>query len=271
MQNLEEDLKEECLVSPINMKKLIYRQPMKFEYPCVIPKPSKGKVYDMNEKFNYVLDRIAEEWRYDFNKLPEKSKDRIVKLFNAYHEWQWPLWSNKLHRMGKELNQDVTRLARLLQQAKLITNNKEMLGGTPYQWNKLAFTSEQVLETLIARRAELTEWEKNYYTCANRGKRKSRAKKSDSVLKNRREKIGEAIDNSAFNVQEDEQMDKAFEEIEEKEQLIEDEDREWEKEHLNFIEMLNERYYMFIDIFPDSSIRELQKIFLTLILSEYEK
>lgn len=279
MQNLEDDLREECLVSPVNMKKLIYRQPMKFEYPCTKPKPSKGRIYSMNEKFEYALEKIDPDKYAEFLDLPEKSKSRIERLFSAYHDWKWPMPSDILHRMGKEQKSDLTRFMRLLECAGLATNNKAMLGKTPYLWSKFAFTSEEVIEILIEKRNKMTEWEKEYYTVEKRReKKKLEAKKSKTLVETLGNIEFKEIDPRILTVptsvpeEKEEKMKEYLQAtIDTIKPTSEDILPEEDEEEDNFILIFNERYNMFMEIFPDTDARQLQKIFLTLILEEYEK
>jgi len=264
MENLMQDLKEECILFPANVKRTIYQSP-NCKYRKTKPKPKKGKVYNMDEKFMYVLDKINPKLREEFNSLRQSSKDRIVKLYNAYHEWTWPITSQQLNHMHKLTKSDLTRLMKLLEVAGLVKNNKNLVSTKTYTWNKtFAASSEVILETLISNREKMTQWEFEYYTAD-----KQRAKQKEKQKVQRKEKI-KMDEGKAFS---ETFIPKEVDPVKEEETVKTEQDETFDDyyEDDDFIMMLNERYSKFREIFPDTNPHQLQKIFLSLVLSEYER
>lgn len=261
-----EELQDECIRVPQTIKKTVYHQPARVSVTYQFkPKLPKGKVFTMDEKFEYVLAKIDPSLQQEFAKLPLSSKGRITKLYNSYHEWKWPILSNQLYRMGKELKFDAVRIVRLLQVAKLITNNKDMLGKTPYHWQKLSFTSEEVLETLILERDNLTQWEKQYYTAHNRYNRKKRAKKADEGRAfTETVKRMKSIEKTLGEEMTKEPSEKPIKACTPAQPQTLSENTE------AFISDLGIRYKTMQDLFPIADKDDLRKIFLQLILQEYE-
>lgn len=157
MQNLEEDLREECIEQPQKIKKSIY-MPKSLKCKPNTIRTKKGRCYDMNEKFQYVLDRIDSERREEFKN--QRRQQRLIKLFNDYHTLNFPITSIEAGHIGKANGRNMRRVLNLLKISNLIVETTQE--GDKYRtYDKISTSSEKVLEILIDSREAMTDWERS--------------------------------------------------------------------------------------------------------------